>query len=643
MWFKVSFQSEFSESETVVGMESLLGFEQASRHDNEGSHGQKLVPWLNWEEWNSVRQSLFSSSQDSVDFALGRVSAWRSRGCLPVVVEVTASIIEIQQQDPFFRVNANDDLLHSKEMLAMLYCMAIMRLVNGVVEKTRKATQVSIAEAADAIGIPRMLIDIRHEGSHRDLPSLRLVRLASVKALDWLKSYYWEPQKKAIPLQRDGSSNIRKEIKSKIRELAFCLKVRQSSRSGGPLAKGKRKHGELLCGSNKFFSVMTGKLLSSNSGVPKKQITRILKNLVLLYSSYSSEVVSVLLDLLLKTSDSLHLAELLKNSQIGQRTDNMQTVFDDWKLLLTKFSNKEPELPLTLLKAVLDMIETQEAMKIEIGGHHLISSEDDVEIGQIELLSSLFAWLVEHFKGFYSEIQIPKATLLELLRKCLLVSAPDNKLIMGSALLLAQMAENNIMIEKLSRFCLLGLSKSDVTEETAPPLSFEKLLVHQEDAIRQAAEKLELVKRHRVKGSIVKTTTNGDDGNHSRWVVAKSWNPCPIGMLPRALGSSGRLPALDHNDNQKMPPESSERRELWELKHCSRKREACFDIEMLDNSSVKKMRETVEDQTIEGHDSDDKDVTLCEGVKGQLLINGVWKKVEREELLAIKSAVRILV
>ncbi|XP_034686664.1 uncharacterized protein LOC117915210 [Vitis riparia] len=580
-------------------MESLLRFYQASRHDNEGSHGQKLVPWLNWEEWNSVRQSLFASSQDSVGFALGRVCAWRTRGCFPVVVEVTASIIEIQQQDPFFRVDANDDLLHSEEMLGMLYCMAIMRLVNGVVEKTRKATQVSIAEAADAIGIPRMLIDIRHEGSHRDLPSLWLVRLASVKVYFVL-----------------------------VYAVIFLL-----------LFPGK--HGELLCGRNKFFSVMTGKLLSSNSGVPKKQITRILKNLVLLYSSYSSEVVSVLLDLLLKTSDSLHLAELLKNSQIGQRTDNMQTVFDDWKLLLTKFSNKEPELPLTLLKAVLDMIQTREAMKIEIGGHHLILSEDNVEIGQIELLSSLFAWLVEHFKGFYSEIQIPKATLLELLRKCLLVSAPDNKLIMGSALLLAQMAENNIMIEKLSCFCLLGLSKSDVTEETAPPLSFEKLLVHQEDAIRQAAEKLELVKGHRVKGSIVKTTTNGDDGNHTRWVVAKSWNPCPIGMLPRALGSSGRLPALDHNDNQKMPPESSERREQWELKHCSSKREACFDIEMLDDSSVKKMRETVEDQTIEGHDSDDKDVTLCEGVKGQLLINGVWKKVEREELLAIKSAVRI--
>lgn len=34
--------------------------------------------------------------------------------------------------------------------------------MNGVVEKTRKKEVTSIAVAADAIGIPRMLIDIRH-------------------------------------------------------------------------------------------------------------------------------------------------------------------------------------------------------------------------------------------------------------------------------------------------------------------------------------------------------------------------------------------------------------------------------------------------------------------------------------------------
>lgn len=34
--------------------------------------------------------------------------------------------------------------------------------MNGVIEKARKKTEVSIAVAADAIGIPRVLIDIRH-------------------------------------------------------------------------------------------------------------------------------------------------------------------------------------------------------------------------------------------------------------------------------------------------------------------------------------------------------------------------------------------------------------------------------------------------------------------------------------------------
>lgn len=34
--------------------------------------------------------------------------------------------------------------------------------MNGVVEKTRKKTEASIGEAADVLGIPRMLIDVRH-------------------------------------------------------------------------------------------------------------------------------------------------------------------------------------------------------------------------------------------------------------------------------------------------------------------------------------------------------------------------------------------------------------------------------------------------------------------------------------------------
>ena len=93
-----------------------------------------------------------------------------------------------------------------------------------------------------------------------------------------------------------------------------------------------------------------------------------MKNLVGLYSSFSFEVVSLLLDLLLKALKSSDLAELPVDAQFFS---SMDTLLDEWKLVITKFSNKEPELPLALLRAVLDMIETQEAMEHDMGNYQL--------------------------------------------------------------------------------------------------------------------------------------------------------------------------------------------------------------------------------------------------------------------------------
>ncbi|KAG6789559.1 hypothetical protein POTOM_005663 [Populus tomentosa] len=85
-------------------MESLLGFQDdtiAVVDDDEekstsssSSYGYKLVPWLNWNEWECVRDSLFSESPEKILSAINRISTWRSRGCIPVVIDATASIIE---------------------------------------------------------------------------------------------------------------------------------------------------------------------------------------------------------------------------------------------------------------------------------------------------------------------------------------------------------------------------------------------------------------------------------------------------------------------------------------------------------------------------------------------------------------------
>ncbi|CAJ1974874.1 unnamed protein product [Sphenostylis stenocarpa] len=159
---------------------------------------------------------------------------------------------------------------------------SVMRLVNVVVEKTRKKEVTSITVAADAIGISRMLIDIRHEGSHWELPSLKIVRSASVKAL------------------------------------------------------------------------------------------------VL-------EIVSVLLEYLLKALSSSELEENADDASIGLTTKN---VLADWKLILLKLCNKEPELLLNLLKEVLDMIESREDMKREEDNPNMGISQSRTEFR----LSSLFAW-----------------------------------------------------------------------------------------------------------------------------------------------------------------------------------------------------------------------------------------------------------
>ncbi|PPR97013.1 hypothetical protein GOBAR_AA23673 [Gossypium barbadense] len=616
-------------------MEPLLGFKEetveAYNQDFSSStipsNAYKLVPWLNWAEWDSVRKSLFSSSPRKISSALSRISTWRSRGCLPVVIDVTASIVEIQQSDPFFRGDKSKDDSHSEQLLAMLYCMAILRLVNCVmekapkrtgkylgivncvIEKTRKRTGISIADAADAIGIPRRLIDVRHEGSHRDLPSLTIARDSSVVALNWLKSYYWEPQKKQIPFQRDGVVNIRREIKSKLLELALCIKIQKNPELKSLLVRGKGggqfKH---LCGRSKFFSLMAGKVNSSQSSGPKKLVSKTMKSLVSLYSTSSSEVVSVLLELLLRALDSSSSMDISEDSESGL---DRHTALDDWQLVIRKFSNKEPELLLALLQRILDMIGTNEASKYETEAHPT-ASKGRPEACQVEHVSSLFAWLVRHLE--LKGKSMSNAILLELLRKCLLVASLRNNHLMDSALHIAQLIGNSVLMEKLNKF---------------------RSLVKRNILIKQLRS-WEVVKLRRTKSTAVKT---GDDvRNSNRWVVAKSWNPCPLSMLPRTLGSSGRIPLLDCGSDCQKDTEVMEAKNERELNRRNGKREGSDDIQLMNFSSPKKLKETVENK----HEQSSEGVSSS-GTCRHLMMDGVWKEVGATEVEAIASAVRLLV
>ncbi|XP_025814620.1 ribosomal biogenesis protein LAS1L-like, partial [Panicum hallii] len=295
------------------------------------STGRKLVPWSNWEEWRFVRDGLFSPFPAA---ALRRIAAWRSRGSVLIPVDVTAAFVEIRLRDPFFRSGlAGDDAMESEEMLAMLYSMAIMRLVNGFVENQHKKTGRSISELAEAVGIPRILVNIRHESSHRNLPSLPLLRLACIKAFDWLKCIYWDRQTNSIP-------DVEVELGPRLHEIASFLKENDSkeSKSGS-----KRKRSEKL-------------------------IVKAIKYTRRLYYACPFEVVSGLLDLMqLDAPESPESSDMKEIHSLGvYHSSDTQMSNSDMKTIIMKLSEKEPRLLLSVLKSVIEMIKAKEELKKKV-------------------------------------------------------------------------------------------------------------------------------------------------------------------------------------------------------------------------------------------------------------------------------------
>lgn len=277
-------------------------------------------------------------------------------------------------------------------------------------------------------------------------------------------------------------------------------------------------------------------------------------------------------------------------------------------------------------------------------------TSEDTAAQQVEQLSSLFAWLIRNVKQQVkprrsnnsavetksSSPEIPKAILTQLLRKCLMRSCLGNKLLMNSTFNIVQLigGEDHLM-PKLNKLASLVSSNLEIINCT----ELKNLLTQQDESMPEAASNLELIKSLRAKRKAPETTTEDETVSSRRWVVTESWNSCPIGMLPNSAGSSGCLPVLDlKNGPANIQGPSPERNksscdgEIAVSPIC--------DVMGSDKSCVKKSKVTLEEDFVfEGG----KDVPLCSGIDGKLMIGGVWSEISEDDLLAIKSSIRILV
>ncbi|KAM0558531.1 hypothetical protein ACHAPJ_004726 [Fusarium lateritium] len=143
--------------------------------------------------------------------AVARVSMWMQRGNCPHMVESTALLMAAMLSDR--EAAAGENAASSAYAIRAAYSAAFSRFVTGLLDghqdKQRKQSMYSIAKT---IGLPATFVELRHQSTHEQLPSLAKLRTAAKKALLWIWDYYWKQ------LGEDSSDPCRKAVLRYLRE-----------------------------------------------------------------------------------------------------------------------------------------------------------------------------------------------------------------------------------------------------------------------------------------------------------------------------------------------------------------------------------------------------------------------------------------
>jgi len=145
--------------------------------------------------------------------ALEIVQMWRVRGRVPLAIDAHAQIVELQLMDEEVM---RERRRRNESTLRLSYAMTLTRLVNGICDPSQKGKfALSVQTLATQLNVPRTLVDIRHDSTHNQLPSIQRLRKASEDAIGWLDANYWERQKRKL-------EHVTEEMRLVIRAMVEC-------------------------------------------------------------------------------------------------------------------------------------------------------------------------------------------------------------------------------------------------------------------------------------------------------------------------------------------------------------------------------------------------------------------------------------
>ncbi|XP_059106156.1 ribosomal biogenesis protein LAS1L isoform X3 [Peromyscus eremicus] len=147
-----------------------------------------VVSWLSRAEWDQVTVYLFCDDQKLQQYALNRITVWRSRlgNELPLAVASTADLVRCKLMDVTGGLGTDE--------LRLLYGMALVRFVNLISERKTKCANLPLKYLAQEVNIPDWVVELRHKLTHKKMPHINDCRRGCNFVLSWLQKTYWSRQ-----------------------------------------------------------------------------------------------------------------------------------------------------------------------------------------------------------------------------------------------------------------------------------------------------------------------------------------------------------------------------------------------------------------------------------------------------------------
>ncbi|KAL4943585.1 hypothetical protein BDV06DRAFT_189454 [Aspergillus oleicola] len=199
-----------------------------------------FTPWKHTSDLLTVRSQFYPPPEyegpDLRERACATVSAWKLRGNLPHPIESTALLTDSILHD--------DARKNSVFSIRATYAAAFCRFVTGLVDSKLGARRSMFSRAVE-LGLPASFVELRHEATHRELPSLVVLRGAVARSLEWLWGFYWAgvgPSSSSGP--ESGLEGVEGDVKACLED-ARGLIEESFPGSGEPPRKKRRVQQEI--------------------------------------------------------------------------------------------------------------------------------------------------------------------------------------------------------------------------------------------------------------------------------------------------------------------------------------------------------------------------------------------------------------